>query len=234
MYDTLSFSSDFPTELIQFIGGDDYVTAAARVSTKGWESIPSDEASGLLKFLISNRHGSPFEHGLFTWRISAPIFVWREFMRHRIASYNEESGRYKRLDGVFYIPPRNRNLIQRGKPGSYTFVPGTVGQYEYTKQAIVKANKEAYHEYQTMLDDGIAKEVARMVLPVNIYSTAWVSMNPRGLMNFLSLRTAEENAIYKSTPMYEISVVAGQMEKDFKDNMPITHSLFRAAGSVCP
>lgn len=230
----MEFKSDFPVELIQFTGGDDFVIGAAKVSTKGWDSLPSDESSGLIRFLMSNRHGSPFEHGLFTWRISAPIFVWREFMRHRIASYNEESGRYKQLDGVFYVPPNFRAIKQEGKPGHYTYVVGSDTQYEFMHEHIVGSSKNSYAAYLFMLEQNIAKEVARMVLPVNIYSTAWVSMNPRGLMNFLSLRTKHEGSAFPSYPMWEISVVAEKMDVDFQHAMPLTYKAFRDNGSVCP
>lgn len=234
MVDTIQFKSDFPVELIQFTGGDDYVSAAARVSTRGWDSLPEEESAGLIRFLVSNRHGSPFEHGMFTWRISAPIFVWREFMRHRIASFNEESGRYKQLEGVFYIPPAERSLVQVGSAGKYTYELGTENQSLIIKNMFHYNSREAYERYQSMLSMGIAKEVARMVLPINIYSTAWVSMNPRGLMNFLSLRTKHESAMFPSFPMWEINQVANSMEEAFAHKMPLTWKAFREGGSVCP
>ncbi len=77
---------------------------------------------------MRDRHGSPFEHNSMTFYVQAPIFVFREFMRHRIASYNEESGRYRELRPVFYVPAPERNLVQQGKPGAYEFVPGTPEQ----------------------------------------------------------------------------------------------------------
>ena len=78
---------------------------------------------------MRDRHGSPFEHTSFTFFVRAPIFMWREHMRHRIASYNEECGRYRELEPVFYVPGPERNLVQEGKPGAYDFVPGTPEQY---------------------------------------------------------------------------------------------------------
>lgn len=234
MADTIQFKSDFPVELIQFTGGDDYVSAAARVSTRGWNSLSEEESQGLIRFLMSNRHGSPFEHGLFTWRISATIFIWRELMRHRIASYNEESGRYKQLEGVFYLPPETRPLIQVGKAGKYTYEQGTIEQRDKHIKRMKRGARKAYKDYLVALEDGIAKEVARMVLPINIYSTAWVSMNPRGLMNFLSLRTKHESAMFPSFPMWEINQVANSMEEAFAHKMPLTWKAFREGGSVCP
>ena len=96
--------NDFDVELVDSMGSDELICRAARVSTLGAASIDTSESAGLIGFLMGNRHGSPFEHNAMMLRVTAPIFVWREFMRHRIGfSYNEESGRYKVLDGVFYV-----------------------------------------------------------------------------------------------------------------------------------
>ena len=86
--------------------------------------------AGLINFLMRDRHGTPFEHSSMTFYVQAPIFVFREFMRHRIASYNEESGRYRELRPVFYVPGPQRRLRQQGKPGHYEFVDGTPEQLE--------------------------------------------------------------------------------------------------------
>lgn len=227
--------SDFDVDLIQHCGDDEMICRAARVSTLGAASIDSDESEGLINFLSKNRHGTPFEHALMTFRISAPIFVWREFMRHRIGfSYNEESGRYKILDGVFYIPPPDRNLIQVGKTGHYTFEPGDVEQYAMLRRAFNTSYQTAWDSYTALLDRGIAKEVARMCLPVSIYSTAYVSCNPRSLMAFLSLRTKSENSLFPSFPMAEINQVADQMESIFIDLFPLTAQAFDTNRRVSP
>ncbi len=125
---------DFDVELVDFSGSDELICKAARVSTLGAASIDSSESKGLIKFLMSNRHGSPFEHSLMMFRISAPIFVWREFMRHRIGfSYNEQSGRYMQLDPVFYIPNGMRPLIQVGKAGAYSFIEEDLTNDDWTR-----------------------------------------------------------------------------------------------------
>lgn len=235
MIPATNIRSDFDVILVDSLGSDELICKAARVSTLGAASIDSEESAGLIKFLMSNRHGTPFEHSTLIFRISAPIFVWREFMRHRIGiSYNEESGRYKELDGVFYIPNRNRNLVQVGKPGHYTFEPGDDEQYRLTRTHLQGAYREAWVAYRMMLDQGIAKEVARMCLPVSIYSTAYVTMNPRSMMNFLSLRTKHEDSKFPSFPMWEINQVANQMEAFFADVFPITASAFDECGRVAP
>jgi thymidylate synthase (FAD) len=169
-----------------------------------------------------------------TFFISAPIFVFREFMRHRIASYNEESGRYRELLPVFYVPNADRKLIQIGKPGAYTFVDGTKEQLELTEAAMKETYILAYKQYQVMLDAGIAREVARAVLPVGLYSSMYVTMNARALMNFLSLRTAREGSHFPSYPQREIEMVAEKMEVEFARLMPLTHAAFEKSGRVTP
>ena len=233
------FRSDMTVELVKASASDADVIWAARVSTAGEQSldeIGEDPArsAGLINYIARERHGSPFEHTSMTFFISAPIFVFREFMRHRIASYNEESGRYRELSPVFYIPDADRKLIQIGKAGAYTFVDGTKEQLEITQAAMKEAYTLAYQQYQVMLDAGIAREVARAVLPVGLYSSMYVTMNARALMNFLSLRTAREGSHFPSYPQREIEMVAEKMEVEFARLMPLTHAAFEKSGRVTP
>jgi thymidylate synthase (FAD) len=233
------FRSDMTVELVKASASDADVIWAARVSTAGEQSldeIGEDPArsAGLINYLARERHGSPFEHTSMTFFISAPIFVFREFMRHRIASYNEESGRYRELLPVFYIPNADRKLVQIGKAGAYTFVDGTKEQLEITEAAMKKSYILAYEQYQVMLEAGVAREVARAVLPVGLYSSMYVTMNARALMNFLSLRTAREGSHFPSYPQREIEMVAEKMEVEFARLMPLTHAAFEKSGRVTP
>lgn len=239
---TLTFRSDMTVELIQHMGSDDMVVQAARVSTQtegyplGMPTAASAKAdAGLINFLMKNRHGTPFEHNAMTFRIEAPIFVFREFHRHRIGwSYNEESGRYTQLKPVFYVPGPDRNLVQEGKPGAYTFVPGNVEQYSGMDWDVRQANGIAYANYERMLGEGIAREVARICLPVNIYSSMYATCNARSLMSFLSLRTKSTTATFPSFPQREIEMVAEEMEIVFEELFPITHDAFHQNGRVAP
>jgi thymidylate synthase (FAD) len=219
-------------ELIEHCVSDDLVARAARVSTG--RDVSTDDPSGLINYLMRDRHGSPFEHGVMTFRVEAPIFVWREHMRHRMASYNEESGRYKQLEPVFYIPSPERNLQQTGKVGAYIFEPGTADQHIAVEHAQRKVATLAYEWYLTQLDMGVAREVARMVLPVSIYSSAYVTMNPRALMNFLSLRTKSDDSQFPSFPQREIELVAEQYEEIFAELMPATYAAFIKNRRVAP
>jgi len=239
MSDEIVFREDMSVELVKSSASDADVIWAARVSTAGdksLEDVGSDasKSEGLINYLARERHGSPFEHTSMTFFVSAPIFVFREFMRHRIASYNEESGRYRELKPVFYIPSKERKLVQIGKAGSYTFVDGTPEQYEITVKSIKEACTLAYQNYQKMLDAGVAREVARAVLPVTLYSSMYVTMNARALMNFLSLRTSREGSHFPSYPQREIEMVAEKMEAEFAKLMPITYGAFQKSGRIAP
>lgn len=236
-----TFRSDVTVELVRAGARDSDVLFAARVSTKGEQSLADADTeadatrdAGLINYLMRDRHGSPFEHNSMTFYVQAPIFVFREFMRHRIASYNEESGRYKELRPVFYVPGPERNLVQQGKPGAYVFVPGTDEQYQLVRSQTETLCREAYASYQRMLDAGVAREVARIVLPLTIYSSMYVTMNARALMNFLSLRTKREDSHFPSFPQREIELCAEQMEAYWAELMPLTHAAFDKNGRVAP
>jgi thymidylate synthase (FAD) len=242
----IEFRSDVTVELVRSSAHDSDVLFAARVSTMGeqtlTESMLTPESReentkrdrGLINYLMRDRHGSPFEHNSMTFYVQAPIFVFREFMRHRIASYNEESARYRELNAVFYVPGPDRNLVQIGKPGAYDFVPGTPEQTALAVEATKRAVTAAYEEYERMLTAGIAREVARGVLPVATYSSMYVTMNSRSLMNFLSLRTKREGTHFPSFPQREIEMVAEKMEDKWAALMPMTYAAFNEAGRVAP
>ncbi len=234
-----TFRSDVTVELVRSSAQDADVLFAARVSTKGESSLEDVDAdasrsSGLINYLMRDRHGSPFEHNSMTFYVQAPIFVFREFMRHRIASYNEESGRYRELRPVFYVPGPERRLVQEGKPGAYTFVDGTPEQTALVDAETRSVCEHAYASYQKMLDAGVAREVARIVLPVTIYSSMYVTMNARSLMNFLSLRTKRDSAAFPSFPQREIEMCAEKMERAWTELMPLTHAAFEKNGRVAP
>lgn len=240
--DDIEFRSDVTVELVRSSAADSDVLFAARVSTQGEQTLDTavagTEASardrGLINYLMRDRHGSPFEHNSMTFYVQAPIFVFREFMRHRIASYNEESGRYRELRPVFYVPGPERKLIQVGKPGAYEFHDGTPEQSALVDEVTREASVNAFRAYERMLQDGVAREVARIVLPLNIYSSMYVTMNARSLMNFLSLRTKVEGTHFPSFPQREIEMCAEKMEDHFREKMPLTHAAFNANGRVAP
>lgn len=239
----IEFRSDMTVELVRQSARDSDVLFAARVSTQGEQTLDSakqvdaqaqQKDKGLINYLMRDRHGSPFEHNSMTFYVQAPIFVFREFMRHRIASYNEESGRYRELRPVFYVPGEDRKLIQVGKPGHYEFEDGSAEQFALVQQETMTVTRAAYEAYKRMLEAGVAREVARIVLPLNIYSSMYVTMNARSLMNFLSLRTKREGTHFPSFPQREIEMVAEQMEQFWAELMPLSYEAFNENGRVAP
>ncbi|OEJ24698.1 FAD-dependent thymidylate synthase [Streptomyces agglomeratus] len=235
-----TFRSEVTVELVKHTASDSDVLWAARVSTAGEQSLEElskdpERSKGLINYLMRDRHGSPFEHNSMTFFISAPIFVFREFMRHRVGwSYNEESGRYRELEPVFYVPGESRKLVQQGRPGKYEFVEGTPEQQKLTTRAMEDSYRQAYEAYQEMLAAGVAREVARAVLPVGLYSSMYATCNARSLMHFLGLRTQHELARVPSFPQREIEMVGEQMEAHWAGLMPLTYAAFNANGRVAP
>lgn len=236
----IRFLSDVTVHLVKHSASDSDVVWAARVSTQGEQSLANvhdepDRSKGLINYLMRDRHGSPFEHNSMTFFISAPIFVFREFMRHRVGwSYNEESGRYRELEPVFYVPDEARKLVQEGRPGKYAFVEGTSDQYHDMYQACSDSYQESWNCYQRMRQRGIAREIARIVLPVGIYSSMYATCNARSLMHFLGLRTTHPDAKVPSFPQREIEMVAELMEAEWARLMPLTHAAFNTNGRIAP
>lgn len=208
-------------ELIKTNASDMDVAYAAWVSNFGSAARERDVSNigKLIDFLYSNLHMSPFEHGSFTFFIDTSIFVAREFMRHRTFSYNETSGRYKELEPRFYIPRAGRPLVQVGKPGAYHFESGTLYQFQQVTDFHSELFEKAWITYQNQLNMGIAKEVARNVLPLATMTQFYATCNPRNLMQFLSLRNDAQ-------ALDEIRAVAEAMEALLASTMPLTYNVY--------
>lgn len=229
----ITLSSEMTVKLIDSMASDISVTRSAQVSVKG-ENNPDTDTPRLINYLMSARHGSPFEHALFTFYVEAPLFVFREFQRHRIASYNERSGRYSKMEPKFYTPPKQRAMVNVGTSARPEFQPGSEEQRTLMESGDRNIATYAWAEYELRLEEGIGNELARTVLPLSLYSEMYVTMNARALMNFLSLRVDSPDAAVRTRPQWEINVVADQMEKFFQDLMPHTYAAFVANGRVAP
>lgn len=238
---SMKVTSEITVGEIMQCGSDQHIVAAARVSTNGEECLRTldeeGELKGTINYLMKHRHGSPFEHGFLTVYVHAPIFVWREWHRHRIGfSYNEESGRYKTLDPVFYVPYDDRPAmkVEGWKPGRPKFLPWSTLTHTSVNTSLKDSYIKAYETYIRILSKGVDPGLARDCLPVGIYSGCWVSCNPRSIMSFLSLRTHHPEAAFVSYPLYEINVAADKLEEIFKQHWPITHAAFVENGRVAP
>lgn len=239
----MKFTSDITVRKVQSMGSDAMIAAAAWVSTSAEEGLrrateSPDDVPGVINYLVKHRHGTPFEHSALTMFVHAPIFVWREWHRHRIGfSYNEESGRYKQLAPVFYVPDRERPMMKvegwkAGRPKFTRCEDDAV--FERLTDNLEQSYKYSYNMYEENLSLGIDPGLARDCLPVGIFSACWVTCNPRSLMSFLSLRVHDLEAMFVSYPLWEIDIAARVAEEILKEGWPVTYAAFVANGRVAP
>ncbi len=203
------------------------VVNAARVSFARRKDEMDEADEGLVRFLMRDRHGTPFEHNSFRFHIRAPIFVAREWMRHRVGSFNEFSMRYAKATDDFYVPAPEDVRSQVGKPGAYSFEPVSDEIAEATREELRAVYETAYAAYARLVELGVARELARSAIPVGAYTEFFWTVNARSLMNFVSLRAAE-------TAQREIRRYADACERFLAERMPVTHAAFVAAGRVAP
>jgi thymidylate synthase (FAD) len=203
------------------------VVNAARVSFARRKEAMDEADEGLIRFLMRDSHGTPFEHNAFRFHIRCPIFVAREWFRHRVGSFNEFSMRYARATDEFYVPEPEDVRTQVGKPGAYTFDPVSPDLAEETREALREVYDQAYATYERLVEQGVAREVARSVLPVGAYTEFYWTVNARSLMNFVSLRAAE-------TAQREIRRYAEAVERFLAEQMPVTYDAFVANDRTAP
>jgi thymidylate synthase (FAD) len=203
------------------------VVNGARVSFARHKTEMDDSDAGLVRFLMRERHASPFEHAVFRFHVRCPIFIAREWFRHRWSSFNEFSMRYAKATEDFYIPEPDDVRTQVGKPGAYSFEPVADEVADATREELRQVYETAYGAYERLVELGVARELARAVLPVGAYTEFYWTVNARSLMNFLSLRNAD-------AAQREIRRYAEACERFFADRMPVTHEAFVAAGRVAP
>ena len=209
--------------LVDFMGGDQGVVDAARVSYGG-VSKGAEADKKLIGYLLKHSHMTPFEHSVFKFHVSAPIFVARQWFRHRFAAYNEVSFRYTEVKDYFYMPEKWRGQDKKNKQASNASI-------ELDQPALhamfSKQVDESLATYKKMIEMGVAREMARMVLPVNLYTEFYWTVNARALMNFVSLRAAD-------TAQREIRRYAEACERFLAERMPITHAAFVANDRTAP
>lgn len=210
-----------------FLADDLSVVNSARVSFGKRKEKLDESDKGLIKFLMRERHGTPFEHNMFRFHVRCPIFVAREWFRHRVGSFNEYSGRYSELEYSAYVPELSDWRAQTGKPGAYTFEPVQQQTALEAEQIVGEAYDAAFSAYNKLLSIGVAKELARIVIPVGAHTEFYWTVNARSLMNFLSLRT-------HGTAQLEIRRYAESVEESFASAMPVTHAAWVDSGRVAP
>src|SRR5665213_188736 len=194
-------------ELVDYMGGDVSVVQAARVSyAKDLDVFDDVKDRALINYLMAHRHTTPFEMVQLKVRMKLPIFVARQWVRHRTASLNEQSGRYTQLDSEFYVPelediqPQSTDNKQ-GRQDDGTFTPEMKARHQ---QHFSLEQGEAYMDYETRIENGMAKELARINLPLSIYTSWYWDQNLWNMLHLLGLRM-------DSHAQYEIRVYANAL-----------------------
>jgi thymidylate synthase (FAD) len=203
------------------------VVNGARVSFARRKEEMDESDEGLIRFLMRHKHGTPFEHNAFRFHVRCPIFVAREWFRHRVGSFNEFSMRYARASDEFYVPQPEDVRTQIGKPGAYSFEPVSDELAQQTRERLQEVYEAAYRAYGELVEAGVAREVARAALPVGAYTEFYWTVNARSLMNFVSLRNSE-------TAQREIRRYAEACERFLEEQMPATYAAFVANDRTAP
>jgi thymidylate synthase (FAD) len=220
--------------LVDSMGSDHRIAEAAWVSYGKQEQDKPIEP--VINYMMKHKHGSPFEHVVFTFYVKAPIFVIREWVRHRIASLNEISGRYVTFEPEFYIPANIRVKGSTNKQGSILpdeeFLKEKVwtnieGFDKYIKGLLEENNRNTYERYLWLLEEGVANELARMVLPVNLYTQLYWTINLRSLFNFMSLRS-------DSNAQWEIQQYSHALEEIVREKVPVAFAAWEENGRIAP
>lgn len=229
--EVVTFRTDATVDLIDSMGTEESIARAARVSTLGAESRGSEANAGLLRYLYKHSHGTPFESCVLQFYMEFPIFTSRQVVKHRLSSINEESGRYKELDGVFYLIHPERPLQQVGKTGDYEFVDGDPQLRKLVEDYQKATAQSLWTGYKTQIGMGVANEVARMYLPFALYSSMYFTANLRSVLNFLSLRKDwGEKAVHQSKAQFEIALIADKMAEIVKEKYPTVWQCFVDSG----
>lgn len=204
--------------LIEFMGGDRGVVQAARVSVgQGLKGEEKDR--NLINYLIRNQHMTPFEHAVFKFHVKCPIFVARQWFRHRWGSYNEISGRYTEFKEEFYLPQHYRKQVSK----NYEFKSFETDEVHIFDEEISSFYEKAFNLYKSLMERKVARELARIVLPLSLYTQFYWTVNARSLMNFINLR-ADKHA------QWEIRQYALAIAIIFRDLMPWTFEAFLKFG----
>lgn len=234
MLSEITFKSDMDVELIDSMGSDEDVARAARMST-GKDQLDQGKIEGLIGYLMRNGHTSCFEHCTVKVRVHAPVFVHRQIMTHRTLSKNSESGRYKELEPVFYVPAPERPLVNAGSGAHPDLVhedrtvTGSglpdegVSLSQFSQYVHEQISKTTWGAYEHLIENDVATEVSRNVLPVSIYTSVYLTGNLLGWFNFLRLRNGS-----KGHPQYEVTEVAQKVEAIIADLYPLSYKAWKA------
>lgn len=217
----IKLRSDMSVTLIDSMGSDQTIAQAARAST-GKDTVALERIEGLIRYLMRHSHTSPFEHCVMTIRVECPIFVAREWERHRTQSYSELSMRFEEARPEFYIEPTERPLINEGSGAHPKLVDGDDTHFITNLNEATDAYGASWNSYSNMLAAGLASEVARKVLPVGTYTTFWATGNLNNWFKFLHLRNGGYGA-----PQWEIVAAALLVEEQIAKLYPVAYAAWK-------
>jgi thymidylate synthase (FAD) len=194
--------------LVDYMGSDEAIVQAARVSYgEGTKKLQEDR--GLIRYLMRHRHTTPFEMVEFKFHVKLPIFVARQWIRHRSANVNEYSGRYSIMKEEFYLPPSDevQKQSKNNKQGRAGELPDELRQtfLEYLSQS----QKDAYSHYSGFIDQGVARELARINLPLSLYTEWYWKIDLHNLFHFLALRQDQ----HAQKEIRDYAIIMGNMVK---------------------
>ena len=221
----MKFRSEMQADLVESWGTDEMIARAARVSTNS-DTVTQEKINGLIGYLIRNSHTSPLEHVGATFRLEVPLFVRDQIVRHRTFSYNIRSFRFGEASPEFYLPSFYRPLYNAGSgahPNLVEHPDPKVPLHTYVDEEFRHNSKESWRSYVNLLELGVAEEVARGVLPTNLYTTMYMSGNLWAWMQFLDKRIESE----KNKPQWEIESVAKKILEELERLFPVTLEAWR-------
>jgi thymidylate synthase (FAD) len=218
----MEVTNEMTCELVDHMGSDVTVVNAARRSMRVTKEEWSNAETGLVRSLIKNGHGSPFEFVTFMFDVDIPIFVAREVFRHRNSSFNEESARYKARRNKMWLPSSDEWRTQVGNAMSYEYKEWD-GDKAFADTMLRNGYEDCIRVYNTLLERGVAREIARTIIPVGNYTSFLWKVDLRNLTNFLVLRNAPQ-------AQYEIQKMAKKVEEAFQEVCPNIYSIWNEEG----
>lgn len=216
----ITFRSQMDVELVESWGTDEMIARAARVSTNS-DLLDQGKIKGLIGYLVRNGHTSPLEHVGATFRLEVPLFVRDQIVRHRTFSYNIRSFRFGEASPEFYLPAPDRPLYNAGSgahPKLVSVHPDERPLHDITVEEFRHIAEATWRTYTHLLEYGVAEEVARGVLPTNLYTSMYMTGNLWAWMQFLDKRIESE----KNKPQFEIELVAHIILQFLWDEFPVT------------
>ena len=226
--------------LVDYYGSDQRIVQSARVSYgEGTKSVSQDAA--LIDYLLRHQHTSPFEQVVFTFHVKMPIFVARQWVRHRMGRMNEVSGRYSIMKDEFYVPANDCIALQsRDNKQGRNPEPLPEAEAEKYREAFANGQEDSYKTYSEMVDSGLAREIARINLPLSLYTEFYWQMDLHNLFHFLKLRL-DSHAQYEIREYAKVMLemvrkvcpmATESFENDMRDSVSFTGEEMEALRAV--